>query len=428
MKIIFLLAILSIVLITVFFQESYSQIITEPITVTVNQLSYEDGEIITISGTYRDLYSGTPISVIVKNPVEDVVLIKQIKITRDKIFSTNFIAGGELMSVGGTYTVTAFYGTQNRMANTSFEYGSSSHYIYPVNPNTITITTDKQYYTTNETIIITGNISNIYDPTVNITVYSPTHGIILTKQPIIQADKTFSTTLPATDNLFSNGTTYTITVQYQIDTQTITDTTSFEYGSSSNYSQLIPLTITTDSTTYQEDTPIYITGKLNNSHNGTTVTVSLQSPNGHLSSIHNIITKNNTYSTVIPTGNNTTILIPGLYTLTAHYGTETANTTFDYYINSTEIEEAYFIPDEQYLTLSDRDITKWNGELTKWKNSQNRTDNVTEFYYEKLDEAISNNQTNRIELYTERIGQSIALSSLYDNMIECLEEQLELLS
>lgn len=188
------------------------------------------------------------------------------------------------------------------------------------------------------------------------------------------------------------------------------------------------LTITTDQSTYHEGNPISISGYFNNSHNGTSISISLQSPNGHLSPVHNIINENNNYSTTIPTGNNTSVSIPGLYTLTTHYGTETASTTFDYYLNSDNSQEVYFIPDVQYLTLSDQQITKWNKELTKWQNAQNRTNNQIELYYDKLDRAITRNQTNQIELFTERIGYSMALSSLYDGLIECLIEELELLS
>jgi len=187
------------------------------------------------------------------------------------------------------------------------------------------------------------------------------------------------------------------------------------------------LSITTDNTTYHTGDPIYISGDLNNSHNGTTIHISLQAPNGHLSIIHNIITNNSTYNTAIQTGNNTTISIPGLYTLTAHYGADIVTTTFDYYLNSNEVESAYFIPDSSYIHLSDQKYNKWSGELTKWQNAQIRNDNQTSFYYEKLDEAISKNQANKIEMFTENIGHNIALSSLYDGLIEYLEEELELL-
>lgn len=204
---------------------------------------------------------------------------------------------------------------------------------------------------------------------------------------------------------------------------------TFPISNINNYPHTtLSLTITTNNSTYHEGNPISISGQFNNSHNGTSLSISLQSPNGHLSPVHNIINNNNNYSTTIPTGNNTTILIPGIYTLTTHYGNQTASVSFDYHLNSIETEEEYFVPTPSYLTLSDRDISKWNKQLTKWQNAQNRTDNNTEFYYEKLDEAISKNQTNKINLFTERIGHSLALSSLYDGIIQCLQEQLDLLS
>lgn len=200
------------------------------------------------------------------------------------------------------------------------------------------------------------------------------------------------------------------------------------FRTSSYNSDSDSLTIITDNTTYHEGESIYISGELNNSHNGTSINISLQSPKGHISSISNVITLNNSYNIKIPTGNNTTITIPGVYTLTAHYGTETASVSFDYYVNSHDTQEAYFIPDSSYIILSDQEVTKWSNELIKWQNAQNRTNSNIELYYEKLDEAISKNQTNRIEMYTESIGHSLALSSLYGTIIECLTEELKLLS
>jgi len=137
------------------------------------------------------------------------------------------------------------------------------------------------------------------------------------------------------------------------------------------------------------------------------------------------VTGANNFNTQINTGNNTLVSIPGLYSLTAHYDNSTAHTTFDYYYTIEE-EEEYIIP--SYMILSDHTLDKWNRELNKWGHMQNITDDRTEILYDKLDRATSKNQTDKIELYKERIGNSMALSYLYGNLIEILEEQLDLLS
>src|SRR2546423_1172401 len=67
-----------------------------PITVTTDKTSYNDGDKIIISGTTRDYISGTPVSVIVRNPIGNIVSISQIDLGTDKTFSTPITAGGGL--------------------------------------------------------------------------------------------------------------------------------------------------------------------------------------------------------------------------------------------------------------------------------------------------------------------------------------------
>ena len=104
------------------------------IVVTTDKSSYSEGEIILVTGEVRDLYSQTPVSVIVKAPNGNLVSIAQITVGADKKFSTEVTAGGALMKTEGTYTITVQYGTENRSAIASFELGASA-------TNTTTTTT-----------------------------------------------------------------------------------------------------------------------------------------------------------------------------------------------------------------------------------------------------------------------------------------------
>jgi len=56
----------------------------------------------------------------------NIVTVKQLDINADKTFSTNITAGGALWKSAGTYTVKVLYGTQQRVAQTTFEFGGSS--------------------------------------------------------------------------------------------------------------------------------------------------------------------------------------------------------------------------------------------------------------------------------------------------------------
>lgn len=106
--------------------DSYAQITDDAISVTTDKSFYSEGETIVIFGEVRDLYSGTPVSVIVTDPYGELVSIIQVEVGNDKKFITEMTAGGALMQVSGTYIVTAQYGTVNRSDTTTFEFGGST--------------------------------------------------------------------------------------------------------------------------------------------------------------------------------------------------------------------------------------------------------------------------------------------------------------
>ena len=95
--------------------------IQDSIVVTTDKASYSEGEIILITGEVRDLLSGTPVSLIVKNDLA-IVFLAQLTVGADKKFSTEFSAGGT-MKAEGTYTIEVTYGNANRTAETTFEFG-----------------------------------------------------------------------------------------------------------------------------------------------------------------------------------------------------------------------------------------------------------------------------------------------------------------
>ena len=100
--------------------------ITDPIEVEVNRASYDEGDTIYVSGQVRDIYSGTPVSLIVLSPSGGNVALAQVTVGADKKFSTE-ITAGETMKVSGIYTVTATYGTENRSDTVSFWFNGEGY-------------------------------------------------------------------------------------------------------------------------------------------------------------------------------------------------------------------------------------------------------------------------------------------------------------
>lgn len=93
------------------------------IFVETNKASYSEGEVIMVTGEVRDLYSGTPVSLIVTAPNGNLVTIAQVTVSADKKFSTEIMTGGPLMKTDGMYTVVVHYGHQSRIAETTFNFG-----------------------------------------------------------------------------------------------------------------------------------------------------------------------------------------------------------------------------------------------------------------------------------------------------------------
>lgn len=108
-----------------------------PITVTTDSKFYNDGDRILISGTTRDYIQNMPITVIIRNPVGNIVVIAQVPLGADKTYSTTVQAGGTLWQASGTYEVDVTFGTPDRSAKTTFQFAGTK--VVLTYPNTIAV-------------------------------------------------------------------------------------------------------------------------------------------------------------------------------------------------------------------------------------------------------------------------------------------------
>ena len=82
---------------------------TDGITATTNSLSYKPGEKVTITGTVKDVISGNPVTILIRNPIQNVYAVGQVDI-RNNIFVHEFVLNEN--SKPGTYTVDIKHGNQ----------------------------------------------------------------------------------------------------------------------------------------------------------------------------------------------------------------------------------------------------------------------------------------------------------------------------
>ncbi len=97
------------------------------VVVTTDKASYSEGETILVTGEVAQLLGGYALSLTVIAPNGNLVSIDQLTVGADKKFSTSLGAGGALMKIEGTYTVTVQYGdNKNNVGGTTFEFGGST--------------------------------------------------------------------------------------------------------------------------------------------------------------------------------------------------------------------------------------------------------------------------------------------------------------
>jgi len=96
------------------------------VTVTTDKTSYNDGDVITISGSTQDYITDTPITLKIISPIGNIVKFDQIPLGSDRTFSTTAKATGALWQAAGAYKVIVQFGSQDRTAQTTFQFAGSA--------------------------------------------------------------------------------------------------------------------------------------------------------------------------------------------------------------------------------------------------------------------------------------------------------------
>ncbi len=98
----------------------------DAVTVATDQDSYDDGDIITVTGTVRERLSGYPVTLQVISANGNLVTVEQLDVSDAKTYGIDITAGGALWKSKGTYTIKVLYGTETRTAETTFEFSGST--------------------------------------------------------------------------------------------------------------------------------------------------------------------------------------------------------------------------------------------------------------------------------------------------------------
>jgi len=159
------------------------------IVVSTDQLSYQSGDTIQVSGQVPQVLTNFPVVVSIINPVGTLVTLDQLEVKFGGTFSKEFeTTSGGMWTRSGTYVVTAEYGPNDPIAETSFEFESVVE---------LSVFTDKANYQPGDLMKIYGSVRNVTpDFPVEIHIFNPASNLVTTQQVQVNPDNSYS--LPVT--------------------------------------------------------------------------------------------------------------------------------------------------------------------------------------------------------------------------------------
>jgi len=115
-------------------KNTIAQLSSDEITVSTNNLSYKPGEKVTITGTVKNVISGNPVTILIRNPIQNVYAVGQVEI-HNNVFVHDFVISDN--SKPGTYTVDIKHGEQS--ARLQFTVSSGLIQNIPVESSSIKV-------------------------------------------------------------------------------------------------------------------------------------------------------------------------------------------------------------------------------------------------------------------------------------------------
>ena len=219
------------------------------ISVTTDSSTYDHESIIQVQGTVTNIRSGTPVTLIVISPSNDIVTIDQLSVGTDGTFSTTLSTAGNLWKFDGTYTIRVQYGSEAVNNKVLVELtggilpeptiseptvrcgpdqvivnGQCVDAFDNTSTTSFTLETDQSSYTTGDTIRISGIIPTLnenYNISVTILVIDPFGDIMAIAQVLPDSNGVFSHSITA-GGLMRNSGDYEIRAQYGTQKSTIT--------------------------------------------------------------------------------------------------------------------------------------------------------------------------------------------------------------
>ena len=120
------------------------------ITTSIDKSSYTLGDTIVVSGSVKSVVVGTPLTIQILDPNNNLVQVAQIDVSQDGKYTKSINAVGTLWKANGSYTVRVQYGPPNVTAQATFTFQNapiSTSNVFP-----LTDPTSQQTFNVNYTI------------------------------------------------------------------------------------------------------------------------------------------------------------------------------------------------------------------------------------------------------------------------------------
>ena len=145
---------------------------SELIMVSVDKSEYFTGDSITVMGQILEKKMPV-IAMRVYDPSDDIISANSLEINDDDTFSKTFFLDEPFFEKKGDYKITFAYGKEKTQMNFLLIDKNSDPVIEedPQNVEIISLVSDKEEYTDDDNIVITGSVSSISEPTVLVGIY-----------------------------------------------------------------------------------------------------------------------------------------------------------------------------------------------------------------------------------------------------------------
>ncbi|MHA7734569.1 PEFG-CTERM sorting domain-containing protein [Nitrosopumilus sp. S6] len=111
-----------------------------PVSVWTDKTEYKQGDMISVQGQVANVASGFPVTITVVSPLNSIIAVDQITVSKDGSFETTVNTSGNMWKYDGTYIIKANYGSADKKSTVKVQLTGGVAY----NPNYQTPTTSKQ--------------------------------------------------------------------------------------------------------------------------------------------------------------------------------------------------------------------------------------------------------------------------------------------